>query len=357
MLTLRIDWNTLRPYVAFVLAGALLLLFIRFVWPVTVPFFLALTLAVLIEGPVSALERRRVPRSLAVLVILSALLLLLALLAIYGSAALASELSQLSRSLPSLWQGFIATTQVLQQRLEGLAQTLPPEAGEYLAHQQEAVLAWLVATVGKLVDTVQRWALQGVPGGAITLMITGLATYLMSRDKAGILAFLPRLLPPRWRPRAVQATGLFVTSALGFINAVIILVSITALLTTAGLRLLGSPYAVLLGAMAGVLDLIPILGPGLIFIPWALYHLFFGEPAFSLSLFLLYGVLTVARTVLESRIISSRTGIHPLTALIALYVGLQLFGMAGFIIGPLWAILLRSLAQVGILTTDGDGEA
>src|SRR5690606_27870815 len=117
-----------------------------------------------------------------------------------------------------------------------------------------------------------------------------------------------------------------------------------------GLSLLRSPYAMLLAVLSGLLDLLPVLGPGLIFVPWLLYHFILGDALFGLGLALVYAAISFIRTVLEPRIIGERAGLHPLTALIALYVGLKLFGMAGFVIGPLSAILLKSLARVGLFT-------
>lgn len=345
---LRTGGNVLKPYVALAVVAALLYGFLLFVLPVTLPFFLGLALAVLIDKPVTALERRRVPRPLVIVVILAGLLLALIFVITFGLGTLVAELAHLSGSLPAIWEGLAAAGAQLQTRLEGLFERLPTPAADYIAHQQEAVLEWLVASVGQVLNVVRSWAFQGIPNAAITLMIMGVATYLMSRDKAGFLTFLPGLVPAPWRDKAVAATSMFIGSAIGFVNAVAVLLVITALVTLIGLSLLRSPYAMLLAVLSGLLDLLPVLGPGLIFVPWLLYHLVLGDAVFGLGLAVVYAAISFIRTVLEPRIIGDRAGLHPLTALIALYVGLKLFGMAGFVIGPLSAILLKSLARAGV---------
>lgn len=340
----------LKPYVALVVVAALLYGFLLFVLPVTLPFFLGLALAVLIEKPVSALERRRIPRPLVIVVILVGLLLAMAFMITFGLGTLVAELAQLSGSLPAIWEGLVAASAELQTLLEGLFERLPTPAADYIAQQQEAALEWLAAAVGHVLTVVRSWAFQGIPNAGFILMITGVATYLMSRDKDGFIAFLPRLVPAPWRDKAVTATSMFIGSAIGFVNAVAVLLVITALVTLIGLSLLRSPYAMLLAVLSGLLDLLPVLGPGLIFVPWLLYHFILGDALFGLGLALVYAAISFIRTVLEPRIIGERAGLHPLTALIALYVGLKLFGMAGFVIGPLSAILLKSLARVGLFT-------
>src|SRR5690606_32219541 len=100
-----------------------------------------------------------------------------------------------------------------------------------------------------------------------------------------------------------------------------------------------------------------VVGPGLVFLPWALYHLVVGDTMFGVWLVLTYGGLVVGRTILEPRVIGDRIGVHPLATLMSLYVGLQLFGVSGFIIGPIIAIILVSLARAGIVGLDNGHNA
>ena len=110
--------------------------------------------------------------------------------------------------------------------------------------------------------------------------------------------------------------------------------------------------------ITGFLDVLPAVGPGLVFLPWAFYHLTVGETVLGIWLLVTYGVLVVGRTVLEPRVIGTRIGVHPLATLVSLYVGLRLFGVAGFIIGPMVAILLVSLGRTGLVSLEsGDFDA
>ena len=62
----------------------------------------------------------------------------------------------------------------------------------------------------------------------------------------------------------------------------------------------------------------------------------------------LYLIVIVQRNLAEPKIVGSHIGLNPLAALVSIFVGLKLFGVLGFILGPVFAVLLKALynAQV-----------
>jgi predicted PurR-regulated permease PerM len=73
-----------------------------------------------------------------------------------------------------------------------------------------------------------------------------------------------------------------------------------------------------------------------------------GDWFLAIGLIILYIVVIVQRNLAEPKIVGSHIGLDPLAALISIFVGLQLFGVLGFILGPVLAVLLKALynAQV-----------
>lgn len=346
---IRLDKQSLRPYVILGIVAIALYLFFVYVSPLLLPFLLALALAVLIDRPVRWLESHRIPRPVAIAVMLIIVLLMLTVLLVFGMAALTVEVSQLSRAAPGLTLQILQLVDELEQFLERYVEEVPPYLADFFRQQGEVVLQWLSLLTRQLFELVGHWTFQGIPNLTFILLVTGVATYLMSRDRERILSFLPYLIPRPWRDKTVEVVSGFTRSAIGFFNALVVLVSITAAITIVVLQLLGSSYALLIGVFTGLLDVLPVVGPGLVFLPWALYHVTVGDTMFGIWLLLTYGALVVGRTILEPRVIGERIGVHPLATLISLYVGLKLFGVGGFIIGPLSAIILVSLAKSGIV--------
>jgi len=134
----------------------------------------------------------------------------------------------------------------------------------------------------------------------------------------------------------------------GYLRAQAILVSLTALATIAGLLLMGNRYAVTLGVIAGLLDIVPIVGTGMLFVPWAVALLIMGSFGEGLKLLLMWIVIVTIRQFLEPKVLSKGIGIHPLPTLISMYVGLQLIGGLGLIVGPAFVISYEALRRVGI---------
>ena len=114
---------------------------------------------------------------------------------------------------------------------------------------------------------------------------------------------------------------------------------------TAGLWLLGSPYYIILGILIGLLDALPVLGTGTVFIPWALFLAAGGHWGRAAGMAVLYLVCYFLREFLEARIMGNEIGLTPLESLASIYVGWQLFGFLGFILGPVGLILIEDLVD------------
>ena len=87
----------------------------------------------------------------------------------------------------------------------------------------------------------------------------------------------------------------------------------------------------------------PLLGTGIILIPWAAVSLLLGEIKLGIGLLVLYAVSSVIRQILEPKLIGEGLGLHPLLSLAAMYAGLRLFGVWGMILAPLVTAGVKSV--------------
>lgn len=105
------------------------------------------------------------------------------------------------------------------------------------------------------------------------------------------------------------------------------------------------------GILAGALDALPFLGTGIVLVPLAIVQLIGGSYAKAVVCGLLYVSCILTREFLEPKLIGKKMGIPPLLVLVAIYVGLKLFGVVGLIKGPLGFVLVyqtyNSLQRVG----------
>lgn len=90
------------------------------------------------------------------------------------------------------------------------------------------------------------------------------------------------------------------------------------------------------------------IGPGTIFVPWIIWEFATGSTRMGVSLLLVYATISIVRQVLEPKIVGDNIGLHPLVTLISLYVGLQLGGLVGMILGPVSVVIFMACYRAGI---------
>jgi predicted PurR-regulated permease PerM len=111
-----------------------------------------------------------------------------------------------------------------------------------------------------------------------------------------------------------------------------------------GMGLLGLPYAVVLGVLAGLFELVPMFGPILSVIPAVIVALFMPFPTVVWVLLFFLAVQQIENNILVPRISGHAVGLHPLGAMFALLAGFQMAGLLGGLFtvplaGVLWVLL------------------
>lgn len=120
---------------------------------------------------------------------------------------------------------------------------------------------------------------------------------------------------------------------------------LTTMICTAGFWLLKNPYYILAGVGIGILDALPVFGTGTVLVPWAVLMFGAGRWGRGAALLVLYLVCYFLREILEAKMMGDKVGLSPLETLIAMYVGLKLFGIAGFLLGPVGILLICDLVK------------
>ncbi|MDQ0897027.1 MULTISPECIES: sporulation integral membrane protein YtvI [unclassified Paenibacillus] len=202
--------------------------------------------------------------------------------------------------------------------------------------------------IGYVFDTLKRF-LTSLPNIATITIIVMLATFFISKDWYQLIKRYKGI----FSDMIVKTTQLIRTdlqkALFGYMRAQLILVSLTALVVIIGLLVLRVDYAITIGLLTGLADLMPYLGTGAVMVPWILY-VFFAQGDFFLGIGLsvLYGVIVIARQIMEPKVLASSVGLDPLATLIAMFVGLKLFGLLGLIVGPVTLILIAAFYRARI---------
>lgn len=131
-----------------------------------------------------------------------------------------------------------------------------------------------------------------------------------------------------------------------YFRSQLVIMVVVAFYCVVGLTFMENEYALLIGVLIAIMDALPILGSGMILVPWAIIMLFSGDILSAAILITVYLLSQITREILEPKIIGHHIGIKPLYTLIAMYIGLKLFSIVGFILGPLGLILIINIVKI-----------
>ncbi len=346
----------LRLGIRLVLTAAVILALIYVAPPLLsllTPFVLALILAWLLNPVIKAIQKRLgIPRSILSLV------LIFLLFAVAGGLlgvlvySVASELVSLASNWQSIWSSMLAAGQTVGEALSGFFAHLPPEVVETVNTMASNLVVWLQGYLSLMLSNLAAGAgtfAMRVPPFAIATVIFVMASYFIVSDYPRIrFLFLDHLSKNVHgflgdvKRTATAAFG-------GYVKAQLILSIGVFFILLIGFGVVGEPYAVLLAFLLAVLDFIPIVGAGTAMIPWAVVNVFTGDYRHAIEMMVIWGIIALFRRVAEPKVVGDQTGLSPILSLISIYVGMQVAGVAGMILGPVLCMVIINVSKLGVL--------
>ncbi len=307
---------------------------------------ISVVLAASIAPVVNWAERFRVPRWLGVvLTYLSILAVIVGIVLLVGPTVV-EQIQLLVRQIP------VSLRKVLESA-EGWVIAFNdkrPELASELLNQVldvQGLTSWAIRSSQRLL--VRSYSVTtGIVGGVFSLILALFVSGYMLADSRTLVKNFVRLLPAPWDDR-IEAQVVPISNRIGsYIRGRLLVSAILCIATTVSLSALGlSEFALGLGAIAGVTNLIPFLGPFLGAIPALVVAISQGG-WIILWVLLLYIVIQNLETyVLDPLLVASSVGVHPLYQLLAVLGGTQILGIIGALIVPPWiaggAVLLENL--------------
>lgn len=308
-----------------------------------VPFIIAALVALLMEPAISLLTTRtRMSRSAAVALSMLAFFGSFGLLVTFAITRLVRELSELSLYLPRYVKPVQEFTTYTFERSKLLYFSLPPDVTLKFREGLGNMTGNLSNMAGSLAQFLIGLA-SALPGAVLGIIVALIAIYFFSKDRELIVRLWMNLIPSPWSDRSLQVIREVSRAFLSYIRAQAFLVSLTTVQAIAGLYIIGARYALTMGLLIGFFDVLPVLGPAAIILPWAVWSFISGNVAFGVKLVVLYLLLWLVRQTLEARVVAANLGLHPLAVLAVMYIGLNIIGVAGLFLGPLLLITFQSI--------------
>jgi len=332
---------------------------------------LAGVIAYVFQPVVGWLERRRVPRGVGAALCLLLLVVLLALVPVLLTPAIVdgvrSIIDVLIR-LPELFQRWVTDLAENQPVLSIAGFTLDMTAAfeEFQASLTETVgeiqlpslsdlmnyLMTGVRTAGGIVQTAVGIA-SSVVSVALSTLLLAVLIYFLTKDGRQLGVTVKNLVLPAYQPEVEELGRRLDVVWKSFFRGQIVLSLVVGFVVFLSTSLLGLPGALVLGILAGLLEVIPNLGPVLALIPAVLVALVQGSNVlpvsnliFALIVVLVYVVIQqVENNYLVPRIMGHSLNLHPVFVLIGVVVGASFAGVLGaFLAAP----VLASLKVLGL---------
>lgn len=326
-----------RQPVARHLLLVLLLLFV--IWlahelrDVLFPFAASLLLAYLLDPVADRMQRWRLPRTAAVAIIVAFLVGIVVLASalivprildevggmVEASIAFAGQArTWLERDLvPTLGRLGIGSAQIQEQ--------LVPK----IANQAEGFLKFLFQSLLQLTSSVSA-----LLGQLLNLVLIPFLTFFLLKDFDRLRTAVRHLLPERQQRRAAEMVHSIDRVLVGFFRGELLVCLIVGTLTAILLSIFRIPYALLLGVLAGVLNLVPYVGLAITMLVGVLVGLFSPNPLVTTIkiVVLIESVQILEGSFLSPKIVGDKVGLHPAWVMFAILTFSKLWGFLGLVI-------------------------
>ncbi|MCP3026237.1 sporulation integral membrane protein YtvI [Halobacillus sp. A5] len=322
-----------------------------FILPVSVPLIFALITALFLNPAVRWMQFRfRLNRKMSVTIVFLLFVIMIGLLGTYAVTRTITQLVELADNAPTYINQINNVLINWESNMNSFTQNMPTEFVEKVSDELQNTIDNTAQTLSEKLQLSNIAAFAAkVPEYLISFLVYLIALFLFMLE-------FPRL-KDKMHGNLTESTSekvKFMNARLsyvvfGFLKAQFLVSIIIFIVCLIGLFFITPEVAIVMSLIIWVVDFIPIIGSIVILGPWALYMLIIGDVALGGQLAVLAIILLAIRRTVEPKVMGRHIGLSPLATLIAMYIGLQLIGLMGFILGPLLVIAFNSAKEAGII--------
>ena len=338
----------------FALLFALSVVLVRYALPALFPFFIAFIVTLILLPVVRfAHDKLKLNKRTVSVVLVILFYGTIGVLAIWLLVELLSLMVDKIKDLPSFYHDQIRPfLGALFDEIQRMLNNLDPDIAIDFDSTANTILSSLGSTImsvsGEFVGSLTGLAVS-VATFLLNFVIMVVATIFLLVDYEAIRKFVRHQLSDKTN-ELVHNIG---THLGGVLKKYILSYSLIMLITFgeifAGLSIIGIKYSALIAVLIAVFDILPVVGSGLILVPWAIISLIIGNIGLGIGLFILWAVVCVVRQIIEPKIVGSNVGMHPFLTLFAMLAGNFIYGGIGILLLPIVLALCQSLNSAGVV--------
>ena len=323
----------------FVIAG------FKYVFPFVAPFVIAYAVAVMIEKPVNRLAKvfkgRKMIASAVIVILFSAVLCVgIGLAAYFGLAEIKSFIKNYEYNMVTFRQ----TAARICFNMDG-----------WLGLSDGQCLDFICRCMEKFEKTVDNGGVSQIMTKVVTISVPAVIKTITVTGSVIIcfisVVYLAVVIDNvrdwkkenvfRMEIKAVSDSLYRLIQVYFKIEALILVIN--SILCIIALLIIKNSYAVVLGILIGIVDMLPVFGTGTVLLPWALFELVNKNVTSAAVLVSAYVMTYFVREIMESKCLGDKTGIPPFVMLMVIFLGIMIYGIMGFILGPVSYCIMKAL--------------
>lgn len=302
------------------------------------PFILAILFAYLLNPLVNFVQNKKIFSRLFSVIIVY--ILLFSLMIIIGWSiipALVVEMRKLIIELPNYTKQL---QNIIFQFKESNLSRLPDAFSNIFDSNIIKIQEVVINSFTKIIEVIASFFSK-----IVNIVMIPVLTFYFLKDKDFFKAKLIYLIPKRWKSKILEVAKDSDRVIGRFLRGRIILCIYVGIFTALGLNILKINYAIVIGLVAGIFDIIPYFGPVIGAIP-AIIIAFLQEPIKVIYVIVwLFIVQQIEGDIIAPKVIGSSVGLHPVTIILALLAGGTFFGIVGMILAVPFVAIIKVIGE------------
>lgn len=330
--------------VYYCLIGAIIFLLLKYAVFLVMPFIIGFAAAALLNPLVRSLcskfGMKRRPAALFILLIFYA-----ALGSIFSVIIVrfAVWIGDFSKKLPELYENnfepvltdFFDRTRELLSDFAGSSDSLTVGVSGLFDYAKSSIGSMVSDFSVRAIGVISSFA-ASIPKFMVGLLFAVISSFFFIIDYEKLIIMAKSRLPSKTIGILIKLREHFFSAISKYLRSYALIMLFTFSELFFGLALIGIKKPLIPAIIIAFLDMLPVIGTGVILLPWAIVELIGGNMRIGVGLILLWLIILIVRNIIEPKIVGSQVGLNPLATLISMFVGARLLGFFGLILAPLF---------------------
>ena len=318
---------------------AIIYIALKYAFSLILPFITAFAISILIEPIVNCLSKNlKFKRTFSVALTILILLIIIGLLLTILSVTVFDGVKMLYKNLPQYKESLL---NFIENSIKKDNKTIYSSILSFLLDNINKLdfAKILSGSFGSYLLSFMSNIVISIPSILVTVIITIVSVLFISSSLPEIKTFLMNKCPQKFIKLIIVTKKNTISIFKKYIKSYATLMIITFLELTAFFVIFKITPSATLALIISFVDALPILGVGIIMIPWSIILFMSGQTMKAITILSIYAVVAVVRQIIEPKIVGKSIGLHPVLTLISFYIGLKLFGIIGIIVLPISLII------------------